>query len=360
MATGKAGNGKRGNGKSATIDAPVLVCGGAGFLGTHLCARLLDQGKRVICVDNFSTSVPEALGALLTRSEFRLARMHIAELDDKRFEPVSAIYNLACAASPIHYQRSPLDTLFTSVNGTHRLLRLARRHSVRIFQASTSEIYGQPTVHPQTERYHGHVNTMGPRACYDEGKRCAETLCYIYHDQYGVPVRVGRIFNTYGPGMRIGDGRVVINFIIQALAGEELTIYGNGMQTRSFCYVDDLIEAIMRIMEDRNTYRGPINIGNPFEITVLQLAHYILRLTGSNSKIVTRPLPTDDPPRRCPDISVAKRLLDWQPATNLDRGLSSTIEDVSRRLVAPNADLIAALGPARPAGEPTRGCGRRI
>jgi UDP-glucuronate decarboxylase len=335
-------------------DDPVLVCGGAGFLGSHLCARLLREGKRVVCLDNFCTSDEDAIEHLLPQPGFTLLRADVAELDDATFAPVSAIYNLACAASPIHYQKDPLDTLFTSVHGMDHLLRLARRCKVRIFQASTSEIYGHPTIHPQTESYWGHVNTMGPRACYVEGKRCAETLCYIYHDQYDVPVRVGRIFNTYGPGMRMKDGRVVINFIVQALAGEPLTVYGDGQQTRSFCYVDDLIEAIVRMMDARLDFVGPINIGNPIEVTVLELAQRILRLTGSRSKIVVQPLPKDDPPRRRPDISLAARLLDWQPKTDLDTGLRRTIEDVERRLDEEDGELIAAVGRARAASASRR------
>jgi UDP-glucuronate decarboxylase len=335
--------------KRRSTDRPILVCGGAGFLGSHLCARLLREGKRVICLDNFCTSDEDAIEHLVGEPGFEVLRADVAELDDETFEPVSAIYNLACAASPIHYQRSPLDTLFSSVHGMDHLLRLARRYQVRIFQASTSEIYGHPTVHPQTESYWGHVNTMGPRACYDEGKRCAETLCYIYHDQYDVPVRVGRIFNTYGPGMRVSDGRVVINFIVQALAGEPLTVYGDGSQTRSFCYVDDLIDAITRIMDERNAFVGPINIGNPAEITVLELAQRILRLTGSRSKMLVLPLPKDDPPRRRPDISVAAKLLDWHPQTDLDTGLMRTLEDVERRLEAEDEELISAIGRGRAA-----------
>lgn len=338
--------------KRRAIEEPVLVCGGAGFLGSHLCARLLQEGRRVICLDNFCTSDEDSIEHLLSDARFALMRADVAELDDATFPSVGAIYNLACAASPIHYQKDPLDTLFTSVHGMDHLLRLARRCNVRIFQASTSEIYGHPTIHPQTEGYWGHVNTMGPRACYDEGKRCAETLCYIYHDRYDVPVRVGRIFNTYGPGMRMKDGRVVINFIVQALAGEPLTVYGDGRQTRSFCYVDDLIEAILRMME--SSVVGPINIGNPVEITVLELAERILRLTGSRSKIVVQPLPKDDPPRRRPDISLAARLLDWQPKTDLDTGLERTIADVERRLEQEDAELIAAVGRARAASASRR------
>jgi UDP-glucuronate decarboxylase len=333
--------------RGAGGDPPILVCGGAGFLGSHLCARLLREGKRVICLDNFCTSDEGAIRHLLSVSQFALVRADVAELDDAAFPTVSAIYNLACAASPIHYQKDPLETLFASVHGMDRLLRLARRDMARIFQASTSEIYGHPTIHPQTESYWGHVNTMGPRACYDEGKRCAETLCYIYHDRYDVPVRVGRIFNTYGPGMRMKDGRVVINFIVQALAGEPLTVYGDGRQTRSFCYVDDSIEAIVRMVNAGPGLIGPINIGNPIEITVLELAQRILRLTRSRSNIVVHPLPKDDPPRRRPDVSLAARLLGWRPQTDLDTGLERTIEDVERRLEQDDAELVAAVERAR-------------
>ncbi len=325
------------------------MCGGAGFLGAHLCARLLREGRRVICLDNFCTSAQEAIEHLLPQPGFTLIRADVAELDDAEFTAVSAIYNLACAASPVHYQKEPLDTLFTSVQGTHRLLRLARRCRVRMFQASTSEIYGHPAIHPQTESYWGYVNTMGPRACYDEGKRCAETLCYIFHDRYDVPVRVARIFNTYGPGMRMRDGRVVINFIVQALAGEPLTVYGDGSQTRSFCYVDDLIDAALRMMDARIATVGPINIGNPAEITVLDLAQRILRLTGSRSKLAIQPLPPDDPPRRQPDISLAAQVLDWRPQTDLDTGLEHTIEDVERRLARADEELVEAVGRARAA-----------
>jgi UDP-glucuronate decarboxylase len=335
-------------------ERPILVCGGAGFLGSHLCARLLREGKRVICLDNFCTSDEETVDAFIENPNFTLIRGDVAELDVDTFEPVAAIYNLACAASPIHYQRSPLDTLFTSVNGMEHLLRLAKRFNVRIFQASTSEIYGHPTIHPQREEYWGHVNTMGPRACYDEGKRCAETLCYIYHDQYDVPVRVARIFNTYGPGMRMSDGRVVINFVVQALAGEPLTVYGDGQQTRSFCYVDDLIEGIVRMMDERHQHVGPINLGNPTEITVRQLAERVLRLTGSHSKVIAQPLPKDDPPRRRPDISLAQRLYDWQPRTDLDTGLQLTIADIEQRLQREDAELIEAIGHSRAASATRR------
>jgi UDP-glucuronate decarboxylase len=230
------------------------------------------------------------------------------------------------------YQRNPRDTLLTSVRGTDNLLRIARRYGARIFQASTSEIYGHPTVHPQTEDYWGHCNTFGPRACYDEGKRCAETLCYIYKEQYGVPVRIARIFNTYGPGMRLSDGRVVINFILQALADEAITVYGTGRQTRSFCFVDDLIEGVLRLMDPANEFVGPVNLGNPVEIEVRDLAERIIQLTGSSSRIRMHPLPVDDPPRRRPDISLAARALGWRPRTDLETGLTLTIRDVERRM----------------------------
>jgi UDP-glucuronate decarboxylase len=324
------------NGGSAKTPSPcahpVLVCGGAGFLGSHLCARLLERGERVLCVDNFCTSDEDAVDALLARPGFTLLRRDVGSLQEEEFGPLSAIFNLACAASPVHYQRSPLDTLFSSIRGMDNLLRTARRWRAPIFQASTSEIYGHPSMHPQAETYWGYVNPIGPRSCYDEGKRCAETLCYIYQEQYGVPVRVARIFNTYGPGMRLSDGRVVINFIMQALADQPLTVYGDGSQTRSFCYVDDLIEGILCLMDVGNESWGPVNLGNPAELAVLELAERVIRLTGSSSTIHVRPLPVDDPPRRRPDISLAKRALGWQPRTDLDTGLRATIRDVEHRL----------------------------
>ena len=310
----------------------VLVCGGAGFLGSHLCARLLARGERVVCVDNFCTSDEDAVDALLERPGFTLLRRDVGLIEEDEVGPLSAIFNLACAASPVHYQRSPLDTLFSSIRGMDNLLRIARRGHVPIFQASTSEIYGHPAMHPQAETYWGYVNPIGPRSCYDEGKRCAETLCYIYQEEYGVPVRVARIFNTYGPGMRLSDGRVVINFIMQALADEPLTVYGDGTQTRSFCYVDDLIEGILCLAAAGDECRGPVNLGNPAEIPVRALAEHVIRLTGSGSKIHIKPLPVDDPPRRRPDISLAKRALGWQPRTDLDTGLRATIRDVEMRL----------------------------
>jgi len=320
----------------------AIVAGGAGFLGSHLCARLLREGYKVIALDNFCTSAASAVDPLRHHSSFTLLERDIASLDPDEFDRADAIFNLACAASPIHYQRSPIDTLFSSVRGMENLLMLARRTGARIFQASTSEIYGHPTIHPQSETYWGYVNPIGPRSCYDEGKRCAETLCVLYEQEYGVNVRIARIFNTYGPGMRLSDGRVVINFIVQALNDELITLYGDGMQTRSFCYVDDLIEGIMRLMDPHNQVRGPINLGNPAEVTVRELAEAVIRLTGSDSVLGTRPLPIDDPPRRRPDISLAARVLDWRPRVDLETGLALTIRDVERRL----ADMDVLRSPA--------------
>ncbi|PZN34010.1 MAG: NAD-dependent dehydratase [Proteobacteria bacterium] len=328
---------------------PVLVSGGAGFLGSHLCERLLHAGETVVCIDNFSTSSRADIEHLLAHPRFTLREMDVSELDALRFERVGAIYNMACPASPLHYQRNPLGTLFTSIRGTDNLLRLARRSAVRMFQASTSEIYGHPSVHPQNEHYWGHVNTMGPRACYDEGKRCAETLCYIYSTRFAVSVRIARIFNTYGPRMRLNDGRVVVNFICQALRNRPITVYGDGRQTRSFCYVDDMIEAIVRMMDERNRCHGPINIGNPAEVPIVELARLIVQLTGSRSSIVCRPLPKDDPPRRRPDISLAREVLGWQPGTALQTGLALTIHDVERRLRAGRRRRRSAAAVARDA-----------
>ncbi|HEX7114129.1 MAG TPA: UDP-glucuronic acid decarboxylase family protein [Steroidobacter sp.] len=333
------GRGRKGS-REARHSRPVVVCGGAGFLGAHLCARLLDSGHRVICVDNFCTSDEEAIEHLAGRTGFELQRRDIASLGQEDFGPVSAIYNMACAASPVHYQRRPLETLLTSIRGMDNLLRIARRYQARIFQASTSEVYGHPTIHPQRESYWGHVNPVGPRSCYDEGKRCAETLCFIYQQQYDVPVRIARIFNTYGPGMRLADGRVVINFIVQALADEPLSVYGDGRQTRSFCYVEDLIEGILRMMEPASELTGPINLGNPQEIEIAELARRIIRLTGSRSRVQMGALPIDDPPRRRPDISLAIEALGWQPRTDLDVGLGRTIADVQARLEKGEAGLV--------------------
>jgi UDP-glucuronate decarboxylase len=340
MTTNGKGGTRHAISKSGRSQPSVMVCGGAGFLGSHLCARLLNEGERVLCIDNFCTSDPDSISHLLPHPRFELLNRDIMELNDREIGGISAIYNLACAASPIHYQKAPLDTLFSCVQGTNNLLQLARQRSVPLFQASTSEIYGHPTKHPQTEKYWGHVNTVGPRACYDEGKRCAETLCFIYRQQYGMPARIARIFNTYGPGMRLKDGRVVINFIVQALCDQAITVYGDGTQTRSFCYVDDLIDGILRLMRSPD-FDGPVNLGNPVEVPVRELAERILRLTGSNSSIIVEPLPIDDPPRRRPDISLARQALGWMPHTDLEQGLLLTIADVQRRLAlgAGAADL---------------------
>lgn len=332
-------------GKRRARQRAALVCGGAGFLGMHLCVRLLRAGRHVICVDNFTTSDEESVEVLLANPRFRLVRRDVTLLDPDEVGPVDDIFNLACAASPKYYQQAPRETLFTSVTGVDNLLQIARRNNAKLFQASTSEIYGHPTTHPQTERYWGHVNTVGPRACYDEGKRCAETLCFIYQ-QHGVAVRIGRIFNTYGPGMRVRDGRVVINFIVQALAGRPLTVFGDGRQTRSFCYVDDLMDAILRMMDPAMTFAGPINLGNPVELEIGELARRIIRLTGSSSPLLMSPLPVDDPPRRRPDISLAVRTLGWRPTTDLDTGLARTIRDVETRLAADEAGALLARGAA--------------
>lgn len=300
----------------------VLVAGGAGFLGSHLCERLLRDGHEVLCVDNFFTGSRENIRHLLSNPYFEVMRHDVTF---PLFVEVDEIYNLACPASPIHYQFNPVQTTKTSVHGAINLLGLARRTKAKIFQASTSEVYGDPTVHPQTEEYRGNVNPIGPRACYDEGKRCAETLFFDYHRQNGVNIRVARIFNTYGPRMHPNDGRVVSNFIVQALQGQPITIYGEGTQTRSFCYVDDLIEGFIRLMAAPDHVTGPINIGNPGEYTIRQLAENVVRLTGAKSDFVVKPLPQDDPLQRCPDITKARTLLDWQPTIHLEEGLKRTI-----------------------------------
>ncbi|WP_035830922.1 UDP-glucuronic acid decarboxylase family protein [Kaistia adipata] len=300
----------------------ILVAGGAGFLGSHLCERLLREGNSVVCVDNFSTGRMENLRGLLRTDGFTVIRHDIVDPLDL---PVDEIFNLACPASPPHYQADPIHTMKTSVIGSLNLLELAVRHGARIFQASTSEVYGDPHVHPQPEGYWGNVNSFGPRACYDEGKRSAETLFHDFHERHGVDIRIVRIFNTYGPRMRADDGRVVSNFIVQALKGEDITVYGDGSQTRSFCYVDDLIEGFHRLMYRRPAIHTPVNIGNPGEFTVRALAEQIIRMTGSSSKIVHLPLPTDDPRQRRPDITVARRELGWSPDIALVDGLKSTI-----------------------------------
>jgi len=299
----------------------ILVTGGAGFLGSHLCQRLIDDGQEVICLDNFFTGRKANIAHLLGNSSFELVRHDI--IDPFKIE-VDQIYNLACPASPPHYQYNPIKTVKTSVMGAINCLGLAKRVKARVFQASTSEVYGDPQVHPQPESYWGHVNQIGKRACYDEGKRCAETLFFDYHRENKVDIRVIRIFNTYGPHMLANDGRVVSNFIVQALKGENLTVYGDGLQTRSFCYVDDLIEGFVRFMAQTETV-GPMNLGNPGEFTMLQLAELTVKLVGGKSKIVFKPLPTDDPRQRRPDISLARKIIRWEPQVPLEEGLKRTI-----------------------------------
>jgi UDP-glucuronate decarboxylase len=300
----------------------ILVTGGSGFLGSHLCEALLRRGYQVLCIDNLFTGSKRNIRHLWDNENFEFQRHDVTF---PLYVEVSQIYNLACPASPIHYQHDPVQTVKTSVHGAINMLGLAKRIRARIFQASTSEVYGDPMVHPQPESYWGNVNPIGPRSCYDEGKRCAETLFYNYHRQHGLDIRVGRIFNTYGPRMHPNDGRVVSNFILQALKGEDISIYGDGSQTRSFCYVEDLISVIIKMMESDHCGPGPINIGNPKEITIVDLANLIIDLIGSSSKIVNHPLPYDDPVRRRPDISNAKELFDWEPSTSLEIGLKATI-----------------------------------
>ncbi len=307
----------------------VLVTGGAGFLGSHLCERLLARGAEVLCLDNFFTGRRANIAHLLPHPDFELLRHDITQ---PLFVEVDAIYNLACPASPVHYQFDPVQTTRTSVLGALHVLALARRLRVPVFQASTSEVYGDPTIHPQTETYRGNVETTGPRACYDEGKRCAETLFFDYNRQHGVPIRVARIFNTYGPRMLENDGRVVSNFIVQALRGEPITIYGDGTQTRAFCFVDDMITGFLALMDEPDPFTGPVNLGNPHEIPMLELAERVLAMTGSRSVVMHRPLPQDDPARRCPDISLARRKLGWEPEVSLEDGLARTIADFRSRL----------------------------
>lgn len=314
----------------------ILVAGGAGFLGTHLCLRLLREGHFVVCVDNFTTGQMENLRHLLQFDTFSFVRHDVTEPLDL---PVDEIYNLACPASPPHYQADPVHTLKTSMFGSLNLLELAVRYQARIFQASTSEVYGDPLVHPQAETYWGNVNPFGPRSCYDEGKRTAETLFHDFHNQYGTDIRIARIFNTYGPRMRPDDGRVVSNFIVQALRNEDITVYGDGSQTRSFCYVDDLIEGFHRLMYGPHVIHAPVNMGNPNEFTVRELAERIMDITGSSSRIVHRPLPVDDPRQRRPDITVAKRELGWEPGVVLDDGLKATIAFFERQLMRPAEEL---------------------
>src|SRR5712664_1762093 len=300
----------------------VLVTGGAGFIGSHLCERLLGRGDEVLCVDNFFTATRPNVSRLMLNSRFELVRHDVCF---PLYVEVDKIYNLACPASPIHYQFDPVQTTKTSVHGAINMLGLAKRVKAKILQASTSEVYGDPEVHPQSEDYWGHVNPVGPRSCYDEGKRCAETLFFDYWRQHKLRIKVARIFNTYGPRMHPNDGRVVSDFIVQALLGTDITIYGDGSQTRSFCYVDDLIDGLVRLMATRAEVTGPVNIGNPSEFSMLELAKMVIDLTGSHSRIVHRPRPEDDPEQRRPDISRAQDLLDWKPRTMLKDGLARTI-----------------------------------
>jgi UDP-glucuronate decarboxylase len=299
-----------------------LVTGGAGFLGSHLCEQLLARGRNVLCVDNYFTGTRRNIEHLIGHPRFELVRHDVTF---PLYVEVDEIYNLACPASPVHYQYDPVQTTKTSVHGAINMLGLAKRVRAKILQASTSEVYGDPKVHPQREDYWGHVNPVGVRSCYDEGKRCAETLFFDYHRQHQLRIKVMRIFNTYGPRMHPNDGRVVSNFIVQALQGQPITLYGDGLQTRSFCYVDDLVGGMQRLMDSADDVTGPINIGNPAEITMRELAEAVLRLTGSKSKMVHRPLPHDDPTQRCPDITRARTLLDWEPRVALEQGLAKTI-----------------------------------
>ena len=311
----------------------ILVTGGAGFLGSHLCEKLLRLGHEVVCVDNFFTGSKDNIHGLLNNPNFEVIRHDVTF---PLYVEVDEIYNLACPASPVHYQYDPIQTTKTSVLGAINMLGLAKRTKARIFHASTSEVYGDPLVHPQKESYWGHVNTKGERACYDEGKRCAESLFFDYVRQHALSIKVARIFNTYGPRMHPEDGRVVSNFVIQALKGEPLTIYGDGSQTRSFCYVDDLIDGFLRLMGSRDEFQGPVNLGNPNEFTILELAEKVLEVTGSSSKLDFRPLPSDDPRQRQPDITLARTELGWQPKVPLEEGLIKTIEYFDALLKASN------------------------
>ncbi|MBL4613658.1 MAG: SDR family oxidoreductase [Magnetovibrio sp.] len=309
----------------------ILVTGGAGLLGSHLCERLLGLGHDVLCVDNFFTGPRDNIIPLMANPGFELIRHDVTF---PLYLEVDEIYNLACPASPIHYQQDPVQTTKTAVHGAINMLGLAKRVGARIFQASTSEVYGDPQVHPQTEDYHGNVNPIGPRACYDEGKRCAETLFFDTHRQYGLNIKVARIFNTYGPRMHPNDGRVVSNFILQALKGEAITVYGDGSQTRSFCYVDDLIDGFLKLMATPDDVTGPMNLGNPHEFTITELAEQVIELTGSKSQLIYKDLPQDDPLQRCPDISLARDVIDWQPQIPLNDGLQRTIA-YFQQLIAP-------------------------
>ncbi|MFC7090476.1 UDP-glucuronic acid decarboxylase family protein [Halomonas salifodinae] len=300
----------------------ILVTGGAGFLGSHLCERLLNEGNDVLCVDNFFTGRKRNISHLISNPYFEIMRHDVTF---PLYVEVDQIYNLACPASPVHYQHDPVQTTKTSIHGAINMLGLAKRLRAKIFQASTSEVYGDPEVHPQPESYWGKVNPIGIRSCYDEGKRCAETLFFDYHRQHNLSIKVARIFNTYGPRMHPNDGRVVSNFVVQALKGEDITIYGEGQQTRSFCYVDDLIDGFIRLMNSHDGFTGPVNLGNPGEFTIKELAERVIELTGSSSKLIFQPLPQDDPKQRQPDIQLARAELGWEPSIKLDDGLQKTI-----------------------------------
>ncbi len=301
----------------------ILITGGAGFLGSHLCDKLIEQGNEVLCLDNFFTGSKDNIIHLLANPRFELIRHDII---NPIFLEMDQIYNLACPASPVHYQYNPIKTIKTNVMGTINALGMAKRLNAKILQASTSEVYGDPDVHPQKEGYWGRVNPIGPRSCYDEGKRAAECLMMDYHRQNNVKVKIARIFNTYGPRMALNDGRVVSNFVVQALKGEDITVYGDGSQTRSFCYVDDMVDGLIRMMESDDSFLGPVNLGNPHEFRIMDLAKTVISMTGNRSKIVHRPLPQDDPMQRNPDISLARKMLGWQPHVNLEKGLERTIE----------------------------------
>ncbi len=318
----------------------VLVTGGAGFVGSHLCQKLINEGNDVLCVDNYFTGSRRNIEPLLGNPAFEVQRHDVTF---PLYVEVDEIYNMACPASPIHYQHDPVQTTKTSVCGAINMLGLAKRLRARILQASTSEVYGDPTVHPQSEDYCGYVSVRGIRACYDEGKRCAETLFYDYHRQHNVAIRIARIFNTYGPNMHPHDGRVVSNFIVQALINEPITVYGHGQQTRSFCYVDDLVDGLCRLMNVEGQYPDPVNVGNPHEITIRELAETVIDLTGSKSKIVERPLPQDDPKQRCPDITRARELLKWHPRVDLRTGLEKTIEYFHKLLAERDREKVKRL-----------------
>jgi UDP-glucuronate decarboxylase len=317
-------------GPGACVNEAIMVTGGAGFLGSHLCDRLIEQGRDVLCVDNFFTGSKQNIRHLLTSDRFELLRHDVTF---PLYVEVKQIYNLACPASPIHYQHDPVQTTKTSVHGAINMLGLAKRLRARILQASTSEVYGDPSVHPQQEEYWGNVNPIGIRSCYDEGKRCAETLFFDYHRQHQLQIKVLRIFNTYGPRMHPNDGRVVSNFIVQALRGEDITVFGDGQQTRSFCYVDDLVRACILMMESAPAVTGPVNVGNPVEFTILELAEKVLKKVGGKSRVCFRPLPGDDPRQRQPNIAKAEAILGWSPTVELEDGLDPTIDYFRRQLM---------------------------